>query len=43
MPRRLGWWWPDTETLELAFSLPAGAYATTMINEVLLAREAADA
>lgn len=31
---RLGWHWLDSETLELSFSLPTGAYATSMLREV---------
>ncbi|MBK1729175.1 tRNA pseudouridine(13) synthase TruD [Halorhodospira halophila] len=35
MPRQLVWHWPDAQTLSLDFTLTAGAYATTVIAEVL--------
>jgi tRNA pseudouridine13 synthase len=31
----LGWEWPDQATLALAFRLPPGAYATTVLREVV--------
>ena len=31
---RLGWHWLDSETLELSFSLPTGAYATSLLREL---------
>ena len=33
--RELQWTWLDPETLELAFALPAGAYATAVAHELL--------
>ncbi|MEC7126580.1 MAG: tRNA pseudouridine(13) synthase TruD, partial [Pseudomonadota bacterium] len=30
----LDWRWLDSETLELSFSLPAGAYATSLLREL---------
>ncbi len=33
--RALQWTWPAPETLELAFALPAGAYATAVAHELL--------
>lgn len=34
MPGELRWHWQDDTTLELAFTLPAGAYATVVVREV---------
>ncbi|MGA0588707.1 tRNA pseudouridine(13) synthase TruD [Dyella sp. KRB-257] len=34
MPKDLRWRWPDDATLELAFELPAGAYATVVVREL---------
>src|SRR5690606_2767985 len=31
----LQWQWPQAETLELRFSLPPGAYATTVLSELI--------
>jgi tRNA pseudouridine13 synthase len=33
LPRDLHWTWIDDATLELAFSLPPGAYATVVLRE----------
>ncbi len=35
MPRQLAWHWPAADTLSLDFTLTAGAYATTVVAEVL--------
>ncbi len=35
----LAWQWPAADTLELAFELPPGAYATTVLAEVLECEE----
>ncbi|WP_274522060.1 tRNA pseudouridine(13) synthase TruD [Halorhodospira sp. 9621] len=35
MPRRLAWHWPAPDTLSLEFTLTAGAYATTVVAEIL--------
>lgn len=35
LPRDLHWRWPDPGTLELAFELPAGSYATVVVRELL--------
>jgi tRNA pseudouridine13 synthase len=37
MPRDLRWRWLDDATLELAFELPAGAYATVVVRELAAA------
>jgi tRNA pseudouridine13 synthase len=34
MPKDLRWRWLDDATLELAFELPAGAYATVVVREL---------
>lgn len=34
-PASLSWRWPDATSLELTFSLPAGAYATSVLAEAL--------
>lgn len=34
MPKELRWRWLDDATLELAFELPAGAYATVVVREL---------
>ena len=34
LPKDLKWRWLDDETLELAFELPAGAYATVVVREL---------
>jgi tRNA pseudouridine13 synthase len=36
-PQRLAWTWPDAATLELDFFLPAGSFATVLV-ETLLGR-----
>ena len=41
MPRQLAWSWPDADGLALSFALPPGAYATTVIGEVVVAEEPA--
>ncbi|HEX7113333.1 MAG TPA: tRNA pseudouridine(13) synthase TruD [Mizugakiibacter sp.] len=33
-PRELEWTWQGAETLQLAFALPAGAYATSVVREL---------
>lgn len=35
LPKDLRWRWPDDETLELGFELPAGAYATVVARELI--------
>lgn len=35
LPKDLRWRWLDDETLELAFELPAGAYATVVVRELI--------
>lgn len=35
VPADMSWDWPDTETLTLAFTLPAGSYATVVMRELL--------
>ena len=40
---RLGWHWLDSETLELSFSLPTGAYATSLLRELCQVEEPAGA
>jgi len=39
LPRNLAWDWLDDTSIELRFGLPAGCYATTLLAEVLDARE----
>jgi tRNA pseudouridine13 synthase len=39
LPRNLAWEWLDDTSIELRFGLPAGCYATTLLAEVLDARE----
>jgi tRNA pseudouridine13 synthase len=34
LPRDLKWRWLATDTLELAFDLPAGSYATVVVREL---------
>lgn len=34
-PADLSWTWPQADQLELTFSLPAGNYATSVLNEIL--------
>ncbi len=41
MPRELAWEWIDGTTLAIAFRLPAGCFATTVLDEVLECRDAA--
>lgn len=36
--RNLGWQWLDNDALRVEFSLPAGAYATTVLREILITR-----
>jgi tRNA pseudouridine13 synthase len=38
-PAALSWAWPQADELALAFLLPPGSYATTVLNEVLCASE----
>lgn len=38
-PADLSWDWPQADRLVLAFTLPAGTYATSVLNEVLHATE----
>lgn len=35
LPRELRWHWPEPDTLELSFELPAGSYATVVVRELL--------
>jgi tRNA pseudouridine13 synthase len=35
LPKGLHWHWPDDNTLELSFELPAGAYATVVARELI--------
>lgn len=35
LPKDLRWRWLDDETLELSFELPAGAYATVVVRELI--------
>lgn len=37
-PRGLAWWFPGPDCVELAFELPSGAYATSVLREVLATR-----
>ncbi len=39
MPARMSWEWPEADQLVLTFSLPAGYYATSVLNEILLTQE----
>ena len=41
VPRNLRWAWSDASTCELAFGLPSGCYATTLLAEILEWREPA--
>ncbi len=38
-PVDLSWQWPQADQLVLSFALPAGAYATSVLNEILRATE----
>jgi tRNA pseudouridine13 synthase len=38
-PTEMGWQWPQSDQLVLTFSLPAGTYATSVLNEVLRTTE----
>lgn len=38
-PQDMSWEWPQHDQLVLTFSLPAGAYATTVLNEILRTTE----
>lgn len=40
--RALAWTWPDTRTLRLSFDLPAGSYATAVLDEIGLHSPLAD-
>jgi tRNA pseudouridine13 synthase len=40
LPRELGWEWPEPDVLRLAFSLPAGSYATAVLHELGRIRDA---
>jgi len=40
-PAGMSWEWPQADRLVLAFSLPAGTYATAVLNEILCAQEPA--
>lgn len=35
LPKQLAWRWLDSESLELSFELPAGAYATVVVRELV--------
>jgi tRNA pseudouridine13 synthase len=35
IPADLSWAWPQADRLVLEFSLPAGAYATSVLKEIL--------
>jgi tRNA pseudouridine13 synthase len=35
LPANLRWRWLDDTTLELSFELPAGAYATVVVRELV--------
>jgi tRNA pseudouridine13 synthase len=35
----MSWEWPQGDQLVLAFSLPAGTYATSVLNEILRTAE----
>lgn len=39
-PAEMSWEWPQTDQLVLTFSLPAGTYATSVLNEILHTTEA---
>lgn len=38
-PAELSWEWPQADQLRLTFALPAGAYATSVLGEILLTAE----
>jgi tRNA pseudouridine13 synthase len=38
-PQDLAWEWPQADQLAIAFALPAGTYATSVLNEILHATE----
>jgi tRNA pseudouridine13 synthase len=38
-PADLSWAWPQADQLVLAFALPAGTYATSVLNEILRTTE----
>ena len=40
-PVDMSWEWPQADRLVLAFALPAGNYATSVLNEILCATEPA--
>jgi len=39
-PADMSWEWPQADQLVLTFSLPAGTYATSVLNEILRTTEA---
>ncbi len=39
IPQDMSWEWPQTDQLVLTFSLPAGNYATSVLNEILSTSE----
>jgi tRNA pseudouridine13 synthase len=41
MPLDMSWDWPQADQLVLTFSLPAGTYATAVLNEILRTTEPA--
>jgi len=38
-PRDMSWAWPQADQLVLNFALPAGNYATSLLNEILRTTE----
>jgi len=38
-PEGLAWEWPQADQLVLGFSLPAGVYATSVLDEILRTTE----
>jgi len=38
-PAEMSWEWPQANQLVLTFSLPAGNYATSVLNEILRTTE----
>jgi len=38
-PVEMSWEWPQADQLVLTFSLPAGNYATSVLNEILCTTE----
>ncbi|WP_075183218.1 tRNA pseudouridine(13) synthase TruD [Pantoea sp. 1.19] len=43
VPRQLSWQWQDRQTLALAFWLPAGSFATSLLRELIVQEEGTDA